>query len=418
MNERVDVTVVLPCYNVEAYLEQALSSALQNDRIALEVICVNDGSTDGTLDIMRRFEANDARVRVIDKPNAGYGAGVNRGFDEARGRYLAILEPDDWVEPHMYDDLFELAESYARKATRYVTVPASSASGAGTTGPEAAKEDADALAADADAGWPDIVKSSYWRIWMPLTPQERRLHCSYYQRIKPKQQPFTLADCPRLIQHHPSIWSALYRRGFLCDKGIRFKEVPGAGWVDNPFLIETMCQAESIVYTDTPYYNYREDLPGSSSSNRVLALSLERWQDMCDVMDRLGVEDRGIRRALAVIGFRYVGEAVGRGALDDDELREQMAAVFRRIDQDDIRRLPNVSPQLRRLATALADRPEETFVPGPYYAALIKEFGYSVRVNGLGFALARTGVYFDRRRRQDANADPTKAHSSDMPQGM
>ena len=58
---------------------------------------------------MRDFERADRRFRVIDKKNEGYGASVNRGFSEARGTYLAILEPDDWVDAHMYDELFELA---------------------------------------------------------------------------------------------------------------------------------------------------------------------------------------------------------------------------------------------------------------------------------------------------------------------
>lgn len=404
----IDVTVVLPCYNVEKTVEQAVRSAEQNDRIALEILAVNDGSKDGTLALLEQLAAEDPRVRVIDKPNAGYGAGVNRGFAEARGTYLAILEPDDWVEPHMYDDLYELADSYRGKhpRDRYVTIE-----------PRASKTD---VATRPSADLPDIVKSSYWRIWMPMTPKERRLHCSYYRRICPDSQPFRLVDCPRLIQHHPSIWSALYRRDFLADKGIRFKEVPGAGWVDNPFLIETMCQADSIVYTDQPYYNYREDLPGSSSANRVLGLSFERWNDMCDVMDRLGVTDRGVRRALTTIGFRYVGEAVARGALDDPELKEQMAQIFTRMDPRDIARINEtsvVSPQLINLSNELTGRS----VPVSHLAyrhALARELVYTVRNNGVRYALERTGVYGVRSRKQRDNADPTKEHSGDVPSGV
>ena len=66
MSRQPDVTVVVPCYNTERYLDQALSSAERNDRIALEIIVVNDGSTDGSLAIMRRHEARDHRVRVIE----------------------------------------------------------------------------------------------------------------------------------------------------------------------------------------------------------------------------------------------------------------------------------------------------------------------------------------------------------------
>ncbi len=367
MGTHVDVSVVVPCYNTERFLDQALTSAEQNGRCSLEIIVLNDGSTDGSLDIMRAHAAKDARVRVIDKQNQGYGATVNRGFAEAQGTYVAILEPDDWVQPNMYDDLFEYASSFA----------------------------------DVSPALPDIVKTPYWRVWMPTTPRERLLHCSYYQRIDVDHQPFTLSECPRLVQHHPSIWSALYRTEFLRDHDIRMREVPGAGWVDNPFLFETMCQAQSIVYLDKPYYCYREDLPGSSSATRVLKLSLERWHDMADVVDRLCPNDEGIRHALTVIGFRYAGEAIGRGALDDEELRAMLESVFSRMGANDILALENVSPQLRRLAFELSHR-EIPKISGMGYAkALIDEFGYSIGTNGVGFALVRTGVYMERRNRQD-----------------
>ena len=363
----VDVTVVVPCYNTERFLDEALTSVEQNAACSLEILVLNDGSTDKSLRIMRQHEARDPRVRVIDKPNQGYGATVNRGIDEARGTYVAILEPDDWVKPHMYDDLFAFASSF------------------------------DEL--------PDLVKSPYWRVWMPTTEHERLLHCSYYKRIEPPHQPFTLSECPRLVQHHPSIWSALYLKDFLDRTPIRMKEVPGAGWVDNPFLFETMCQAQSIVYLDVPYYCYREDLPGSSSATRVLELSLVRWNDMADVVDRVCPDDFGIRRALTVIGFRYAGEAISRGALEDEHLHSMMVDVFRRMDPEAILSLQNVSPQLRRLAFELSGR-EVPRISGMGYArALVDEFGYSISTNGLGFAVVRTGVYLERRQRQDRRSD-------------
>ncbi len=363
----VDVSVLVPCYNTERFLDAALLSAEQNARCNLEIIVLNDGSTDSSLRIMRAHEARDKRVRVIDKQNQGYGATINRGIEEARGTYIAILEPDDWVQPHMYDDLFEFATSFGTH--------------------------------------PDIVKSPYWRVWMPTTDRERLLHCSYYQRIEVPHQPFTLSECPRLVQHHPSIWSALYLRSFLNEIPIRMREVPGAGWVDNPWLFETMCQARSIVYLDVPYYCYREDLPGSSSATRVLELSLERWNDMADVVDRVCPDDVGIRRALAVIGFRYAGEAISRGALEDKRLHAMMAEMFARMDPNIILSLQNVSPQLRAISFELAGRDVPRISGMGYAKALVKEFGYSIATNGVGFAIARTGVYLERRNRQDSRSD-------------
>ena len=77
----------------------------------------------------------------------------------------------------------------------------------------------------------DIIKTPYWRIWMPDTPEQHKLNCSYKGRINPSKQPFTINDpsAVHLLRHHPSIWSALYRKDFLDSNAIRFKEIPGAG---------------------------------------------------------------------------------------------------------------------------------------------------------------------------------------------
>lgn len=86
----IDVTVIVPCYNTADYLDQCLTSIEANSTVALEVIVVNDGSTDASLSIMRDHAARDGRIRVIDKQNQGYGASVNRGIDEARDRKSVV----------------------------------------------------------------------------------------------------------------------------------------------------------------------------------------------------------------------------------------------------------------------------------------------------------------------------------------
>ena len=353
----VDVSVILPCYNVESFLDQALSSAEQNDRINLEIIAVNDGSKDNTLDIMRAHAAADPRVHVIDKPNGGYGAGMNRGISEAHGTYIAILEPDDWIEPHMYDDMFEYAMTFA------------------------------------DKGLPDIVKTPYTRVVLPQTPDEYTLRCSYYGRVDPGFQPFTLADAPHLIQHHPSIWSAIYRKDFLEENGIRFKEAPGAGWVDNPFLIETLCQAKSIVYLEKAYYNYREDLPGSSSVLRSAKLSFDRWNDMADIIDRLGVIDDGILKAFYVIGFRYAGGAFAQFGDDNEEVIEWVTQIFRRMDPARVVRIKNLSGNFKKRYFALTGYEPIRFSDLPYIGALFDEFIYSTKTNGVGYSFGRIRWY-------------------------
>ncbi len=350
----IDVTVIMPIYNTEDFLDQAISSARENNRCNLEILCINDGSTDGSLEIMRGHAALDDRVRVIDKENQGYGATMNRGLDEARGRYIAILEPDDYVRPHMYDKMFEIASAHL---------------------------------------WPDMVKTPYIRIWMAGTPKEQEFNCSYYGRIKPVGEVFTLKDCPRLIQHHPSIWSAIYRRDFLNERQIRFMEVPGAGWVDNPFLIETCAQAESIVYYDTPYYCYREDLPGSSSATRNLTLPFERWHNMADVLERLNVTDEGILQSFYVIGFRYAGGLIEQVGLENEELTGLIVNMFRRMDPNIVANITTLSGGFKKTYFRLTGYDPVPFDDKPYVKGLADEFVYSAKTNGIQFALTRLYVY-------------------------
>ena len=311
----IDVSVIVPCYNVESYVDQALSSAEDNDVARIEIIAVNDGSTDGTLEILQTHEAKDPRVRVIEKPNGGYGAAVNRGIDEARGTYIAILESDDYVLPHMYDDLYDLARQM---------------------------------------GEPDVVRSSYWRVICADKGKgavadaganadagtgtgadaagERRIHGYCYRRIHPRTQPFVLGEAPQLIQYHPAVWSGLYRRDFLHAEGIRMKEVPGGGWVDNPFVVDALARAKAIAYTDDAWYCYREDIAGTSTAARTARLAFERWSDRQDILDRLGVRDRGVLRANYVVLFRFAAAALASGELEDPDIRTLAAAQFARLD--------------------------------------------------------------------------------------
>lgn len=90
------VSVIVPTYNTEAFLDQCLLSIRNQTHTELEIpYCVNDGSTDGSLAIMQRHAAEDARIRIIDKENGGYGAGCNRESPRARGGWVSIIEPDD-----------------------------------------------------------------------------------------------------------------------------------------------------------------------------------------------------------------------------------------------------------------------------------------------------------------------------------
>lgn len=95
----VGVSVVIPCYNAASFVEEAIASALGQAYPVREVVCVDDGSTDDTLDVLRRVVANERRIRVLAGPNRGPSAARNRGADEASGEHLQFLDADDLLEP-------------------------------------------------------------------------------------------------------------------------------------------------------------------------------------------------------------------------------------------------------------------------------------------------------------------------------
>lgn len=356
------VSVVIPIYNVEATLDACLRSVEAQTHRELEIICVNDGPTDGSAAIAREHAARDARYVVVEKPNEGYGASCNRGIALARGAWVAIVEPDDTVEPGWVAGLLACAARYG-----------------GTAGV-------------------DVVKAPYWRVFPGADGGAPvRVACPYQGRVQPAAQPFPVGDGIELMLHHPAIWSALYRRGFLVEKDVRFLEIPGAGWADNPFLVETLCRTDRIAYTDEPGYCYHErDLDEAESfAARSPRVPLERWNDMMDAAERASVDDRRVLEALALRGVNYAlitASAVGE---DAPEVRGLLESSMGRLDAGLVLKSSLVSPAGKRLFARVRGLKLPRSGKLSYYARLGREAVYRVRSGGLSFALETL-----RRRRR------------------
>ena len=232
------VSVVVPVYNVERYLAQCLDSIASSLGRQLQLIIVDDGSTDASPAIARTFaerckaDASAPDCLLLTKENGGYGNAVNAGIAQADGRYIGIVEPDDYLAGDQFGALFDIARR---------------------------------------CDWPDIVKATYRRVWMPDTSSQRIWGSLLRHRgVRTWQAGTTdLGESPQLVRWHPSVWSAIYRRDFLDAEQIRFIEAAGGGWVDNPFVMRAMCRARRIAFTDDAWYCYREDRPGSSSVTKA-----------------------------------------------------------------------------------------------------------------------------------------------------
>ena len=245
------VSVLVPICNVERYLEECLDSLAAQSFTDFEVLCINDGSTDGSLAIIHRYMEADARFRVIDKPNSGYGASMNMGLANAIGEYIAILESDDFFEPNALELLVDAAERNQS----------------------------------------DVVKADFYLYWS--TPQERDelFRIVDEQEVGRTMRPI---DDLAIFFRKPSIWSALYRTSFLKDNGIDFLETPGASYQDAGFNFKVWASAARATFIADPILHYRQDNEKSSvnSAAKVYCVCDEYASMASFVNDRLDGDPR------------------------------------------------------------------------------------------------------------------------------
>lgn len=107
------VSVLVPIFNAQPYLRECLGSILNQSLRELEIICINDGSTDGSLDILHAYQQKDRRIQIISQENAGYGHAINAGLRVARGEYIGIVEADDYISSDMYQILWKTAHRHS-----------------------------------------------------------------------------------------------------------------------------------------------------------------------------------------------------------------------------------------------------------------------------------------------------------------
>ena len=101
------ISVIIPVYNVEKYLRRCLESVINNTYTNLEIICINDGSSDNSLKILNEYAARDSRVVVFSKSNGGLSSARNKGIKKSTGEYITFIDSDDWVHPQFFEILIQ-----------------------------------------------------------------------------------------------------------------------------------------------------------------------------------------------------------------------------------------------------------------------------------------------------------------------
>lgn len=108
----VNVSVIVPIYNTERYIERCLKSLVNQSLKDIEIICVNDGSTDNSIVIVRKFADNDSRIKIIEQQNLKQGAARNNGMKIATGEYIGFIDSDDWIDIDYFEKLYNAAKKY------------------------------------------------------------------------------------------------------------------------------------------------------------------------------------------------------------------------------------------------------------------------------------------------------------------
>lgn len=212
------VSIIMPVHNAAHYLREALDSALTQDFEDFELLCVNDGSTDGSDAILAEYAGGDERIRIIEGQFGGPSASRNAALDCACGEYVACLDSDDMWAPGALGKMVGRARE---------------------TGA-------------------DTVVFDYWLYYNGAAPVETYRDQELFARLDGTVT--TFAECPELAGF-VGVWDRLYRREYLEDAGIRF--IGGKLYEDAMFCIDALVASGTVAIMADHLYFYRRDVSGS-----------------------------------------------------------------------------------------------------------------------------------------------------------
>lgn len=220
------VSVIVPVYNSESFLRPCMDSLTAQTLERLEILCINDGSSDASRTILEKYAARDPRITIISKPNAGYGHSINMGIEAAKGKYIGIVEADDYVDSRMFEKLWAIAET----------------------------NDADIVKSDYYNLWEEKQRTISKNLWEGFEAHTDRL-------LNPSENPF-------LFLLPPSIWSAIYKKELLNHNNIRCNETPGASYQDTAFNFKALASAKRVWLHPESLLFYRRDNEHSSTASK------------------------------------------------------------------------------------------------------------------------------------------------------
>lgn len=215
---KIKLSVIIPVYNTEKYLKKALNSLRTQTLKDIEFICVDDGSTDNSLKILKKFAAKDNRFKIISQKNMGTGVARNIALKQAQGEYIAFMDPDDWFDKDAFEALYNQAK----------------------------EQDCDMLVFNYKMTYSDNTPQKIVSIQDILaeTYQLDENECFSWKNIKPKA----------FYGVYGASWNKIYKNDFIKKYNLQF--TPCSMSEDKEFVVGATINAERIGYCSKPYYNY------------------------------------------------------------------------------------------------------------------------------------------------------------------
>ncbi|OTG86721.1 hypothetical protein B9T31_06915 [Acinetobacter sp. ANC 4558] len=236
------VSVIIPIHNVEDYLKNCLDSVVNQTLKDIEIILINDGSTDNSLNIIHEYLVNDNRIVLINNTEASGNSGTprNQGIYKARGEYIAFVDSDDWIELNMFERL------YARGVKSNSDIVCSGGF---------FRENADGTTITEK-----IINSRF----IPTESERSKLFLS---------------------SHFPIVWYRIYKREMILDNHILFGEVKTSA--DLPFAFKSLLKANQVDKIEEIFYHYRFGRPGSTIERRQGTGAFEMYKSYDNIVDYL-----------------------------------------------------------------------------------------------------------------------------------
>ena len=232
----IKVSIIMSFYNIEKYLRVAIDSVLNQNLQEFELICINDGSTDYSLAVVQEYAEKDERIKIITYDESkGQAYARNKGIDIAKGKYIGFVDGDDWIEPDMFEKLYENAEKNKTEVSFCSTILYNEFS-----------QECD-------------FQNRYYNL--SLIPSE------FDNKV------FSHKDTKNLLTGslNVALWNKIYRLDFMNKNKIRFPE--GFIYEDMPFFYDVWFNAKKISLIRDFCYYYRINRAGSTMSkvgNKVL----------------------------------------------------------------------------------------------------------------------------------------------------